>query len=94
MNWALGFAGNYVYIWRNKVLHVFDPTSFTKVKEIVHNDIQAKPQKFFYIKGNVWITNDNGSIVVLSPTTWEVLATLKQHSAYVYCVTEVGPLAW
>jgi hypothetical protein len=89
---ALGYACGYVWSWRSKTIHVWDPQTGAKVREIP--DQPGKPTKFFEIHGCVWVPSEAGSITVIDPTTFQVRATLKQHNATVYCVVAVGPLVW
>jgi hypothetical protein len=89
---ALGYACGYVWSWRSKTFHVWDPNTGAKIKEIP--DQPAKPTRFFEIRGQVWVPSESGTISVIDPTTFQVRSTTKQHSATVYCLAQVGPLVW
>jgi len=92
---VLGYASGLIWIWHGKVLHVWHPESYMKVREItIEGFTSPKTSQIFASDGNVWLSTDTGSFLVVDVTTFEIKQVAKGHSAAVYHIEKVGPLAW
>lgn len=92
---VLGFALGYIWIWSGKTLHVWQPETYTKVREITIDGFSApKSCKIFPCDNNVWLTTDNGSFIVIDVDKFEIRQIVAGHLAAVYDIEQVGELAW
>lgn len=92
---VLGFALGYIWIWSGRVLHVWQPETYTKVREITIDGFSApKSCKIFACEGNVWLTTDSGSFIIVDVEKFEIRQVVSGHSAAVYDIEQVGELAW
>jgi hypothetical protein len=92
---VLGYAAGYIWIWHGKVLHVWHPESYQKVREItIEGFTSPKTAQIFASDGNVWLSTDQGSFLIVDVSTFEIKQVVKGHSAAVYHIENVGPLAW
>lgn len=93
---SIGYVAGYVWIWRDNVIHLWDPHSFVKIHEIIiENFVCPKTTKYFQIDGNVWITTEGGSILVIELKTFQIISTLvKHHTSVIYDLVKIGPLVW
>ena len=92
---VLGYALGYIWIWSGKTLHVWQPETYTKVREITIDGFSApKSCKIFASDNNVWLTTDNGSFIVVDVDRFEIRQIVTGHSAAVYDIEQVGELAW
>jgi hypothetical protein len=92
---VMGYAAGYIWIWRGKTLHVWQPETYTKVREIIIEGYTSpKTCQIFHADGLVWLSTDNGAFLIVDVSKFEVKSVVQGHSAAVYHIERVGDLIW
>lgn len=95
---VIAYCAGFVWIWKNKTLHVWDTDSFSKIREITIDGFSATKSCQFYHSqptNEVWISTDNGSLVILDLGSFSIKSVVTGgHSSTVYHIIKIGDLVW